>query len=75
MADAKKCDMCGAFYDSPICNDPVIVKVVYNNTGWHCLDLCDVCYDKLCLFVAPALPKNCCVNRYKGEEKENEKNP
>lgn len=69
MADAKKCDMCGAFYDSPICNDMVRVKVVYH-TGCRYLDLCDVCYDKLCLFVAPAIPKNCCVNRYKGGKDE-----
>lgn len=64
--NAKKCDVCGAFYDHPICNDAVRVHLELGHMRDHYVDLCDICYDKLCLFVAPALPNDYSVARYKG---------
>lgn len=63
MANAKKCDICGTLYDSPICNDAVRIHLdsVYS-CGCY-IDLCGTCYDRLCDFVKPALPKNYSVKR------------
>lgn len=68
MADAKKCDLCGNFYDSPICNDVVRIHLDFGFTGDRYVDLCDDCYRKLCNFVKPALPKHCSVERRKRDE-------
>lgn len=54
----EKCDICGKLYESPICND--IVRI---HLGDRYVDLCDECYDKLCNFVKPTLPKNYSVER------------
>lgn len=73
MANAKKCDICGTFYDSPVCNDAVRINIDLLYAGNRYVDLCDTCYDKLCLFVAPTLPSDRSVERYKGGK--DEKNP
>lgn len=63
MADAKKCDICKKLYESPICNDSIRIRLETGYMGDHYIDLCDDCYDKLCRFVEPALPKNYSLKR------------
>ena len=66
MASAKKCDICGAFYNRPICNDAVRIYLDFGHSRDRYVDLCNTCYDLLCNFVAPTLPVDCSVERYKG---------
>ena len=63
MANAKKCDICGAFYDVPKCNDAVLIYLDFGHRGDRYADLCDSCYNKLCDFVAPTIPKDYSVER------------
>lgn len=65
MANAKKCDICGKLYESPICNDVVRIHMEFGCLGDHYVDLCDDCYDKLCGFVKLALPKGYSAERRK----------
>lgn len=65
MASAKKCDICGALYESPICNDTVRIHLDFGYLGDRHVDLCDVCYGKLCNFVKPTLPKDFSADRQK----------
>lgn len=58
MASAKKCDICGKFYEIPRCNDAIRIKVDAGYPRDWFLDLCDDCYDKLCNFVKPALSED-----------------
>lgn len=75
MADAKKCDICGSFYDFPKCIDQVRIHIdLQRYVGDHYVDLCDTCYDKLCLFVAPTLPKDVSVERERYGGDKDEKN-
>lgn len=66
MASAKKCDICGAFYEYPVCNDSVRIQLTYGCAADRYVDLCDDCYTKLIEFVKPTLPKNLQYARYKG---------
>lgn len=68
MANAKKCDVCGIFYDSPRCNDPVRIHLDFGYAGGRYVDLCGGCYDKLCDFVKPTLPKDSSFKRRKRDE-------
>ena len=63
MADEKKCDICKKLYESPISNDIVRIHLEMGYVGDRYIDLCDDCYDKLCRFVEPTLPKKCSVER------------
>ncbi len=63
MANAKKCDVCKKFYEAPICNDVVRLYMDFGYIGAKDVDLCDDCYDKLCDFIKPALPKDHSVER------------
>ena len=63
MSNAKKCDVCGNFYDSPICNDVVRIHLDFGYQGNRYVDLCDDCYNKLCEFIVPALPEDYSVER------------
>ena len=65
MANAKKCDICGKLYESPICNDAVRINIDCGWLGDRFVDLCDNCYDKLCDFVKPAIPEGFSVERRK----------
>ena len=68
MANAKKCDICGTLYESPMCNDAVRIHLDFGYawpTGDRYVDLCDECYNKLCEFVAPTLPEGYKVERAK----------
>lgn len=56
MADAKKCDVCGKFYDyyqgvtldnGKMINGCKIRFTSDNNTYWSCLDLCQECMTKV----------------------------
>jgi hypothetical protein len=58
MANAKKCDVCGELYECPICNDVVRIHIDCGYLGDKYVDLCDICYGKLCNFVKPTLPKD-----------------
>ena len=66
MANAKKCDICGAFYATPICTDVVRVRLELEHMKDRYVDFCDDCYDKLCEFVKPTLPEDYSVERFKG---------
>lgn len=47
MANAKKCDRCGAFY-VPVANrQKIAVSVLDEARSWERLDLCDNCYEGL----------------------------
>lgn len=70
MTNAKKCDICGNLYESPICNDAVRIHLDFGYSGDRYVDLCSNCYSRLCVFVKPTLPKNCSVERRKSEDKE-----
>lgn len=63
MANAKKCDICGKLYESPICNDAVRIQIDFGYLGDRYVDLCDYCYGKLCDFVNPTLPKDYSAER------------
>lgn len=65
MASAKKCDICGRLYESPMCNDAVNIHIDCGPYGDICVDLCDSCYNRLCNFVKPALPKDYSTERRK----------
>lgn len=67
MANAKKCDVCGKLYESPICNDAIRIRMeFFGYLGDRYADLCDECYNKLCDFIKPALPEGYSVKRLKG---------
>lgn len=68
MANAKKCDICGTLYESPICNDAVRIYLALGYGGEQYVDLCSICYGKLCDFVKPALPKKFSVKRQERSE-------
>lgn len=68
MANAKKCDRCGNLYDRPLCNDVVRIHLDFGYAGDRYVDLCDGCYNKLCDFVRPTLPKDYVVERMKKNE-------
>ena len=70
MANAKKCDICGTLYNSPICNDAVRIHLDFGYGGDHYVDLCSTCYGRLCDFVKPALPKNYSVERRERSDEE-----
>jgi hypothetical protein len=70
MANAKKCDICGTLYESPICNDAVVIYLCLGYDGECHVDLCNICYGRLCDFVKPALPKNFSVKRRERSDKE-----
>ena len=63
MADAKKCDRCGDLYDTPLCNDVVRIHMDFGYCGDRYVDLCDRCYNKLCEFIASAVPEGFSVER------------
>lgn len=63
MANAKKCDRCGHLYDNPPCNDAIRIHMNFGYLGDRYVDLCDECYNKLCEFIAPALPEDYSVER------------
>lgn len=63
MANAMKCDICGAYYDRLKCNDAVRIYLDFGHRGDRYVDLCDSCYNKLCNFVAPTIPKDYSVER------------
>lgn len=63
MANAKKCDICGTLYESPICNDNVRIHLDFMHSGGYYVDLCNICYGRLCDFVKPSLPKNYSAER------------
>lgn len=63
MANAKKCDVCGKLYESPVCNDVVRVNIDTGHMYDRCVDLCDECYNRLCAMMMPALPKGLSVVR------------
>lgn len=63
MANAKKCDICGRLYESPICNDAIRIHMDFGYLGDRYVDLCDTCYIKLCDFVKRALPEGYSVER------------
>jgi len=65
MADAKKCDVCGKLYEAPICNDVIKIDMDYGYRRNRYIDLCEDCYNKICNFVKPALPKDVSVERKK----------
>ena len=69
MANAKKCDICGNMYETPICNDAVRIRIDFGYAGDRYVDLCEDCYNKLCNFVKPTLPKYASVERKKWKEK------
>ena len=68
MGNAKKCDICGKLYETPICNDVVGIHLDFGYSGDRYVDLCEDCYGKLCNFVKPTLPKDYSVER-KGKER------
>lgn len=68
MANAKKCDICGKLYETPICNDVVRIHLDFGYAGDRYADLCDECYNKLTKFVAPTLPEGYSVERRKKNE-------
>lgn len=68
MANAKKCDICGTLYESPIRNDAVRIQLDIGYGGDRYVDLCSICYGRLCDFVKPTLPKNYSVERLESEE-------
>lgn len=68
MANAKKCDICGKLYETPRCNDVVRIYMDFEYLGDRSVDLCDDCYNKLCNFVKPTLPKDYLVERAKSYE-------
>lgn len=47
MADAKKCDRCGALYEKPVCNP--ILQITQDNHPYSPIhiDLCPQCYEEL----------------------------
>ena len=47
MAEAKKCDVCGALYERPLCNREVEVVKDCHYYGSVKYDLCDDCYEEL----------------------------
>ena len=63
MANAKECDVCGKLYKTPVCNDVVRIHMDFGYLGDRYVDLCDDCYNKLCGFIKPTLPKNFAVER------------
>lgn len=65
MANAKKCDICGKLYETPICNDVARIHLEFGYMGDRYVDLCDDCYGKLCGFVKPTLPEGYSVERRK----------
>ena len=65
MANAKKCDICGDLYESPICNDVVRIHLDFGHMGDRYVDLCDPCYRNVCNFIKPTLPKDYSVERRK----------
>lgn len=70
MAVAKKCDICGKLYEYPKCNDAVRIHLDFGYAGDRYVDLCEECYDKLCNFIRPTLPKDGSVERQKARSKE-----
>lgn len=73
MANAKRCDICGAFYESPICNDAVRIRIDPGYLKDRHIDLCDDCYVKLLEFIKPSLPENFSAARYRKEEKDDQR--
>ncbi len=63
MASARKCDICGKFYETPRCNDAIRIYIESNHYNGDYVDLCDDCYKKLCDAVRPAIPEGCPVER------------
>lgn len=47
MANAKKCDRCGAFYALVENRQKIAVSVLDEARSWERLDLCDNCYEEL----------------------------
>jgi len=70
MANAKKCDICGKLYELPVCNDAVRIYFDFGYLGDRCVDLCDDCYNKLCNFVKPIIPKGYTEKRQRVRNKE-----
>lgn len=62
--NAKKCDVCGKLYEISACKDAVRIHLDFSYSDRY-VDLCDDCYDKLCNFVKPTLPKDYSVKRRK----------
>jgi hypothetical protein len=65
MASAKKCDICGELYEIPPYNDPVRIYLDFGYLGDRHVDLCEDCYNRLCVFLNPTLPKGVSVRRKK----------
>ena len=65
MANAKKCNVCGKLYETPIYNDAVRINMDFGYLGSRYADLCSSCYNKLCNFIKPALPEGYSVERKK----------
>ncbi len=63
MADAKKCDICGKFYETPGYNDIIRIYSKMDHYDGYYIDLCDDCYKKLCDFIRPAIPEGYPVER------------
>lgn len=63
MANAKKCDICGTLYETPMCSDVVRIHLDFGYTFDRYADLCDDCYNKLCNFVKPTIPEGYKVER------------
>lgn len=63
MSNAKKCDLCGAFYERPFCSDKVKIHLEFSYYSDRYVDLCDDCYKELCKFVKPTLPEDESVER------------
>lgn len=47
MAEAKKCDACGAFYEKDILN--MRIEIVITSSGFHehYIDLCPKCFEQV----------------------------
>ena len=68
MGNAKKCDICGKLYETPICNDVLSIHVDFGYLGDRYVDLCDNCYNRLYNFVKPAIPEGYSIKRRKNND-------
>lgn len=50
MANAKKCDRCGAFYVAAKIDRRIAIDVLKDHT-WYIIDICDNCYKELQKFI------------------------